>query len=346
MTSLKNLEIFTLTFYAVMAIITVAANGTVILSMVLIKSLRNTSNYFIVSLSCADFCIGLLTLPLRSMEILKLHFTCSIQFCRVAHVFTLFNFTASVSNLVVITIDRYIAIIHPYTYFDLKRSPRYICGMIFSAWLPVILLTFLPVYGWGSNGVTGDRKGNKGICIFRETMEQDFLLTVLVVVLATSFFVIVPLYGRIFVVAKSKMVKVRPLDEHSGCNNDAAQMKIISYSYDVPGYETSSSTQNTENNNKRQRRIHEKRKNFLQNWKSAKTMFLIVVIFFISWIAFVIPSLMFIIEIDWNNGTVVLASTVIIYAGSAANPFVYFIRFKSFQTEIKRIWKKRFCCRS
>lgn len=340
--SLTTLEIITLSFYAVMAIITIAANGTVILSMVLIKRLRNTSNYFIVSLSCADLSIGLITLPLRSMEILRFPFTYTFESCRVSHVFTLFNFTASVSNLVVITIDRYIAIIHPCTYIRLKcNQAQYIFGMIFAAWLPVILLTCLPLYGWGSNSKTGERLGTKGICRFSETMKKDFLLTVLITVLATSFFLIVPLYGRIFKVARSQMTRVHAIDKSFASPTEAAPAQLVSSSYDAAGSEISSFTQHAERLKKIQEQ-RQRRKAFLHTWKITKTMFLIVIIFLISWMAFVIPTSMFIAH-ESNNATAVLASTVIIYAGSAANPFVYFIRFKAFQTEIKRIWK-RSCC--
>lgn len=357
--ALDNLEIITLTFYSLMSIITIAANGTVILSMVLIKKLRNTSNYFIVSLSCADFCIGLLTLPLRSMEILRLDFTSSTEFCRVAHVFTLFNFTASVSNLVVITVDRYIAIIHPYLYVRLKDfKGRYVSSMLVLAWLPVILLTCLPLYGWGSNGVSGRRKGELGICTFSETMTPAFLLTILVTVLATSLFVIIPLYCRIFIIAKSQITKVQPVDDHSITVCSAPTYRCTLASFESGNIDDNSSSSNldttqtkpTYNTCKRQQireQNKQKRRTFLISWKTTTTMFLIVVIFLISWMAFVIPTTMFIICKSCANATAVLACTVIIYGGSAINPFIYFIRFRSFQTEIKRIWRRvdRCCCR-
>jgi len=331
---LQTIEMVTLVFYFIIAVVTVFANGTVILALCFVKRLRSTSNYFIVSLSFADFCIGLVTIPLRAIEILRPDFTNSIDYCRVAHAFTLLNFTASITNLTVITVDRYIAILHPYFYYKLNKRPiGYIFGMITSAWLVVIIVTYLPLYAWGSNGLSGPRMGPGGICRFNETLRQDYILFILITILATSFLVIVPMYIHILTVAKRHLRRVGP-STSSGERSEGAQQQ--QQQQQQQNASLAAHLPKPKDGEKM------RKKRFVSSFKSTKTMFLIVLIFLVSWLAFVISTLMFIICKQCANSAVVLLATVMVYLGSALNPFVYLIRFKVFRQEVKRIWMNFF----
>lgn len=428
---LESLELVTLVFYSVIMIVTILANGCAIFTLLWSKKLRTTSNYFIVSLSSADFCIGLITIPLRTAEILRPDYTKTIDYCRVAHSFTMLNFTASVANLVIITVDRYIAILHPYFYFRLNNNPWwYIGAMLGATWTSVILVTFMPIYGWGSNGLTGPRTDGLGICRYSETLDQNFILFILLSVLSTSFFVIIPMYIHIFVVATKHTNKVYPMLPNvtrvtqaatgtGGDDDDTAnsiqivkpkstqiqgseqkeiiiegaavnlmkrggkrQADLISSTSTFSSPPPSSSSRKNKQDQQQQNDLSQestssikqlkqtcirgtknktgrgvtiieeskaaKQRRYLVLFKTTKTMFLIVVIFLVSWLGFVVSTLMFIICKGCANTAVVLVATVIVYLGSALNPFVYWIRFKVFRAEMKRHFKRIFtlcsCC--
>lgn len=204
--------------------------------------------------------------------------------------------------------------------------------MIIAAWSIVIMTTFLPLYGWGSNGRTGPRTGSLGICRFSETMDQDFILFILISILSTSFLLIIPMYAHIFIVARKHIKKVHPIRTQTQQGGGTGEMGVSSYI---------SSEQQGRDGGGGNGRAHQKR--FQMSFKSTKTMFLVVLIFMISWLAFVISTLMFIICKTCANDAVVLIATIVIYFGSCLNPFVYFIRLNVFHQEMRKLLKKMKC---
>ncbi|XP_070549370.1 galanin receptor 2a-like [Ptychodera flava] len=115
----------------------VVGNSFVIMVMLGVKWLRRqNNNKFVVSLAFADL-IASVFIILRSLQEI-LHFDSNLTwevYCRVVHDTVLWvNFTASVFNLVALTLERYFAIVHPLKYFKLA-TPRRTAVVIATTWL-------------------------------------------------------------------------------------------------------------------------------------------------------------------------------------------------------------------
>ncbi|XP_020909769.1 octopamine receptor beta-2R-like [Exaiptasia diaphana] len=123
------------------AILIIIGNGTVIYLVTSQKRLRRTGNWFILSLAFADFFVGIFIIP-TFFACSRLHFTCSwdVQVL----FFELFLFT-SIGNLCAMTLDRYIAIIHPLRYPAVMTTKR-ACFAIGLAWAVPGITALAPVF--------------------------------------------------------------------------------------------------------------------------------------------------------------------------------------------------------
>ncbi|VDK52843.1 unnamed protein product [Cylicostephanus goldi] len=57
-------------FVLVMIIVTVVGNALVFLAVVMVRKLQQPANFLIVSLAIADFCVGMLVMPLALVDLL------------------------------------------------------------------------------------------------------------------------------------------------------------------------------------------------------------------------------------------------------------------------------------
>ena len=121
--------------------VAVVGNGFVIYLITTKRRLHTTTNWFILSLSVADFCFGSSYLPSL--------FACEIISCkqnvRLASVYLLAFI--SVANLCVMTLDRYIAIVKPLRYVTVMKLNRVVL-LISGAWGLPVLLCLTPRLSW------------------------------------------------------------------------------------------------------------------------------------------------------------------------------------------------------
>ena len=205
------MELVTPILYILLCILIITGNLLVITTVTFTRSLHSTSNLLIASLSVADLCVGLLTVPFRVSEIFKAHWTTTIEYCRISHGLVLFNLSASMFHITVIAIDRYLAAFHPFKYNAVSNNKRSIWLGIALTWLISILIAFLPAMGLGASSLSGERKLS-GICIFAETLHSNYLLVYACCIFFGSFMVVTLLYGRIFILAREHIKKIAALD--------------------------------------------------------------------------------------------------------------------------------------
>ena len=121
--------------------VTIVGNGLVIFLITTKRRLHTNTNWFILSLSIADFCFGASYLPsLFACELLSCN-----QKARMAAVYLLAFI--SVANLCVMTLDRYIAIVKPLRYLTVMRFNRVLL-LISGAWCSPLLLYLAPRLAW------------------------------------------------------------------------------------------------------------------------------------------------------------------------------------------------------
>jgi len=132
---------------AVLSIVTAGGNLMVIISFRMDRQLQTVSNYFLLSLSVADFAIGLVSMPLYTVYLLMKRWPLGPVVCDawLSLDYTMSN--ASVANLLVISFDRYFSVTRPLTY-RVRRTPRTAAALISGAWLVSILLWTPWIIAW------------------------------------------------------------------------------------------------------------------------------------------------------------------------------------------------------
>lgn len=126
----------------IMIIIGFIGNSLVCFAFLKCKKLRmNVENYFITSLAVADLLVILFQIPVKIHTTLHNdHFCASLEVCRMYAISDELFFAASITNLLVLTIDRYITITRP---FDYRR--------IISPFRSKVMITLVWAYAslWG-----------------------------------------------------------------------------------------------------------------------------------------------------------------------------------------------------
>ena len=154
------------------------------------ESVRVKVNDIVLSLAIADLCVGL-ALPYHSTVFVNPSITQNRTACFLRVSITLQHVMASVFNLLLVTIDRYVAILHPYIYYRQGSLPR--------ARLLIILVWSYSLFACSI--VCYWNYGPRYMCALTEIATAEFFTAFW----ATPFFiatvVTLVLYARIFLVA-------------------------------------------------------------------------------------------------------------------------------------------------
>ncbi|CAD5209934.1 unnamed protein product [Bursaphelenchus xylophilus] len=111
-------RIFTIiSVLTILVVLVVLGNALVIAAVVLRRRLRSATGLLILSLAVADLMVGLVILPFSiANEVLHSYWIFGDTWCTMWLTMDIWMCTASIYNLVAISIDRYIAIIKPLNY--------------------------------------------------------------------------------------------------------------------------------------------------------------------------------------------------------------------------------------
>ena len=159
--------------YAALSFLITLDNLLVILAVKSTSSLRKATNFSLVSLAVADLFVGVIVLPLRIVEVRAFDWSQSIYWCQCSLSLTLLSLSASVLNLLIVTIERYFAIIQPLIYQNKFTSRRIFYAIIF-VWIVAFLVSFLPFYAL-KNNTAQERSHQHRICRFADTMSAEYL---------------------------------------------------------------------------------------------------------------------------------------------------------------------------
>ncbi len=158
----KNSKI-ALTVFLV-AIMIVAVFGNLIVCVVIYNTLslrRVFTNRFIISLAVSDLMVAILLVPVKIDSALNNGSLCkSRALCHYYVTFDNISFVASITNLLVITADRLIAIVKPYRYQEIVTHKRARL-MIIIVWLYAIAIGGFTNINWGDS-VSDDK--NRQLC--------------------------------------------------------------------------------------------------------------------------------------------------------------------------------------
>ncbi|XP_076464099.1 histamine H2 receptor-like [Babylonia areolata] len=166
-------------------------NFLVVASICVFRRLRTLTNCFLVSLSVADLLVGLVTIPLYAFFYLKPELRYGHrEACLAWFGSVILGCGASLFNLLVIVLDRFLSIHCPFWYVRQKNG-RNVAVALTILWTYVLVLSSLPLMGW--NHWAPDKQ-----CNFYTTLPKAYVvlaayLTVAVCTVASSI-----LYAKIF----------------------------------------------------------------------------------------------------------------------------------------------------
>ncbi|GCC29056.1 hypothetical protein chiPu_0007493 [Chiloscyllium punctatum] len=206
-------------------ILTTAGNSLLILLIFTQRSLRNTSNYFLVSLFMSDLMVGLVVMPPAMLNELYGRWVLEGELCSVWYSFDVMCCSASILNLCVISLDRYFLIISPLKY-KLRMTSCRALFLIFTTWTLAALASFLPIeMGW--HEMDFDAQALNSTLELREGAAQCRLLVSLpYALIASSLTFFLPsvaisfTYCRILLAAKRQAVQVASLTTNVATTSD------------------------------------------------------------------------------------------------------------------------------
>ena len=116
-----------------LCIFTMVGNGFVVFLVCSKRQLRTKTNTFIVSLAVADFCVGMIAVP--SPFLCKMENTCISDKKLILLIISLWVFFiyASGTNLFILVLERYVAVVKPLKYLTFMKRRRVI-KMVLTSW--------------------------------------------------------------------------------------------------------------------------------------------------------------------------------------------------------------------
>ena len=125
----------------IMEVVIVVGNGLVIFLITTRRNLRTTTNWFVLSLAVADFGIGTVMYPRFSFCSIRDE-TCVNEAVEIAFLIGSLFMYASVTNLCALTLDRYLAVVHPLRYVTSMTKKR-VALLVAAAWGVALTLSAL-----------------------------------------------------------------------------------------------------------------------------------------------------------------------------------------------------------
>nr|CAH7737967.1 unnamed protein product [Callosobruchus chinensis] len=180
-------------------LVTVLGNVLTMLAISLSKRLSSMmANYFVFSLAVSDLLVGF-SIPYH-MLFYTTGFGSSKTSCLLRFVFTSFACASSISNLVVIAMDRYVAIVYPLHYSRFMTKKR-VCFLIATGWVTATTMASVPLI-WND--------WHEGVrCELVHVVPHNFLAWVVCPTFALTWTAMLLLYSRICREANGHVKRIR-----------------------------------------------------------------------------------------------------------------------------------------
>lgn len=309
----SSLSLFYIVLASFLAFMAVVGNLTVIFLIFKRRRLHVMPNYFVVSLAAADVLVGLF-LP---SFIIACDFWSGCEVTTYNMFFNLFTL-ASIANLFIMTVDRYVSIVHPLRYQIYATSGR-LFAVMSASWIIPALLSFCPLF-WKCS--SSEKVKNTAIKVHAFIVITAFELVPTVVMPA--------MYAHIFHTARKHARQVAAHIMQLRFNDTCSQV-----------FRESTRLQITTPKGKRvslQRNKGERR----PEGSSIAVLGAVIGLFVLCWSFDTVISFCSKLELCVIKDSLFRVSDLMIFFNSAINPFVYAFLKK----DIKRELIVTFCCPS
>ncbi|XP_052777747.1 5-hydroxytryptamine receptor 6-like [Mya arenaria] len=183
------------------AALTITGNIMVFVAVIFNKKLRSVSNLFIMSLSMADLLLGTVVMIPATLNEIFGRWILASGFCVVWAGFDVMLCSASVLNVCLISLDRYIAVMSPLRYKVLVTHRRAF-AMIAVAWAIAICASFIPL---GTGIHNPDLPTLTNLTFLTETPQCLFIPSLTFVLIASTVTILLPIivaFGLYYRVSK------------------------------------------------------------------------------------------------------------------------------------------------
>ncbi|KAM8745893.1 trace amine-associated receptor 3-like [Acanthopagrus schlegelii] len=194
------------TLLSCISVLTVVLNLLVIISISHFRQLHTPTNLILLSLAVSDLLVGLVVMPPEIILMQSCAFLDNLS-CALFYLFSFILISASVGSMVLISVDRYVAICYPLRYSSMI-TPRRVQIYLSLCWFCSVTYNFM---------LLNDHLSQ--IDLLNSCIQECFLVINYIfgaVDLLVTFFcpltVIIVLYMRVFVVAVSQARIMRPED--------------------------------------------------------------------------------------------------------------------------------------
>ncbi|XP_012689511.2 trace amine-associated receptor 13c-like [Clupea harengus] len=203
--------------FSVISIVTVFVNLLVIISISHFKQLHTPTNLLILSLAVADLLIGLIVIPVEAIKLTETCWYFGQEFCFIFQCIVYALLSSSVGHLVVIAIDRYVAVSDPLLYIQRITVSKALIS-ISLIWSCSVLYNLVLLYCNRSVHFSGDHRLCHGQCFLYISFEWGMFDIICSFVAPCA--VMITLYLRIFQVATYQVSVINSISAGVGYADD------------------------------------------------------------------------------------------------------------------------------
>ena len=181
----------------------IVTNMLVIAAVCRFRRLQTRTNIFALNLAIADLLVGLV-IPLDAAFYLSESLNSNKYACLTRYMLFAVSLGSSVYSLLLISAERFIAIIHPLHYYRILTRRR-VAMLIANGWVYVTIVSLLPIFGWN--------KWNDDIleCDYMKIFPMPYIYMIYFSC-ALPLFLNLVLYVVVMQVAWKQIQKVRELE--------------------------------------------------------------------------------------------------------------------------------------
>ncbi|KAG8450416.1 hypothetical protein GDO86_002903 [Hymenochirus boettgeri] len=295
----------------IIAVLSIVGNVLVCWAVAINSTLKNATNYFLVSLAVADIAVGLLAIPFAIT--ISIGLETDFHSCLFFACFVLVLTQSSIFSLLAVAIDRYLAIKIPLRYKSLVTGKR-ARGVIAVFWILSFVIGLIPLMGWNRlDEDCPDPPGNIHNCTVKCLFEKVVTMSYMVYF---NFFgcVLLPLlimlgiYIKIFMVARKQLRQI--------------ELKCV-------GSDNSRTTLQKEVN-------------------AAKSLSIIVGLFAFCWLPIHILNCITLFEPNFNETKpewAMYMAILLSHANSVVNPIIYAYKIRDFRYTFRKILSRYIICK-
>lgn len=334
-------------------LVTFSGNVLVCLSVIKVRKLRHPSNYLLISLAISDLCVACVVMPFGLYVSINEQWKLGSTLCNAYVVSDVTSCTASILNLCVISVDRYLAITQPLTYC-VKRTTRLMLILIAAVWTLACLISIPPLL------ISGNEHGTATAPKCEVSQSLWYQLYATVISFYIPLVVMIVLYLKIYRAAKrvvedEKRATVglqinNNLGNHNGNNSNNNNTNINNNNNTITNIGNNINRNNVSIDltstdiSHNQHQQHKSattptQSSAMKERKASITLGVIMSAFTICWLPFFIIAILrpFSSTVDSLPRVYVLLALWLGYANSLLNPIIYVTFHHDFRNAFKHL---------